>query len=301
MQNLEAESSRTAATSTRTTFVLSKDLPPAEVKLGNIEILEGQQNYEDWSSQMVIVFNAMNVLDIVVDGAKPPSDASAAEHEGYHTLSRHALLILIQVISKPILKKVSKYRSPHAIWKYLKETYYWDSDLIHQIAGLCLLFTQLEKGKSVSEFMDKFEDQWVRLYEQSAGTEVYRQKFRALLEEDFAKRDFLLAALSHVYPNSVAYLSTQSDLSYAKVRYQILGLASNNQLDDGGTALVTSNKNRKFGSEHKPSSEPTKACSYCQKHGGTSVGHVWQDCRKLKRDQKRKQHKAKNQPSNRSI
>lgn len=271
MQNLEAESSRTAATSTRTTFVLSKDLPPAEVKLGNIEILEGQQNYEDWSSQMVIVFNAMNVLDIVVDGAKPPSDASAAEHEGYHTLSRHALLI------------------------------YWDSDLIHQIAGLCLLFTQLEKGKSVSEFMDKFEDQWVRLYEQSAGTEVYRQKFRALLEEDFAKRDFLLAALSHVYPNSVAYLSTQSDLSYAKVRYQILGLASNNQLDDGGTALVTSNKNRKFGSEHKPSSEPTKACSYCQKHGGTSVGHVWQDCRKLKRDQKRKQHKAKNQPSNRSI
>ncbi|RPB20370.1 hypothetical protein L211DRAFT_893547 [Terfezia boudieri ATCC MYA-4762] len=43
---------------------------------GNIEHLQGKQNY---ASQMVIVFNAMNVLDIVVNIAKPPSDASAEE------------------------------------------------------------------------------------------------------------------------------------------------------------------------------------------------------------------------------
>lgn len=140
------ESSKVASTSipsrpVRTTFALSKDFRPAEVTLSNIEQLEGQQNYEDWSSQMVMVFGTINILDIVVDGAEPAPDASAEEHEGFLTLSKHALLILIQVISKPILKKVSKYRSLHAIWKYLKETYFRDTafSFVHQVAGLCLL------------------------------------------------------------------------------------------------------------------------------------------------------------------
>lgn len=35
---------------------------------------------------MVMVFDAMSVLDIVVDGAEPASDASAEEREGYLTL-----------------------------------------------------------------------------------------------------------------------------------------------------------------------------------------------------------------------
>lgn len=105
---------------------------------------------------MVMVFDAMNVPDIVVDGAEPSSDASAEEHEGYQMLSKHALLILIQIIRKPILKNVSKYRSPHAIWKYLKETYFRDTDFsfVHQVAGLCLLFTKPEKDWSQPDQLD---------------------------------------------------------------------------------------------------------------------------------------------------
>jgi len=46
-------------------FALSKDFKPAAVKLDNIERLEGQHNYEDWASQMAMVFDAMGVYDIV--------------------------------------------------------------------------------------------------------------------------------------------------------------------------------------------------------------------------------------------
>jgi len=56
MPNTQGESSSAgnmAATTSTRTFALSKDFRPAEVKLSNIEHLEGQQNYEDWSSQMI--------------------------------------------------------------------------------------------------------------------------------------------------------------------------------------------------------------------------------------------------------
>jgi len=227
-----------------------------------------------------MVFEVMNMYDIVVDSVVPPSTASAEELLGYKTLSKHALLVLIQVISKLILKKVSKYRSPHAIWKYLKETYYRDTafSFIHQVVSLCLLFTQLEEGMPVAAFMDKFDDQWVRVLELSYGTDLYRQKFKAFLEEDFAKRDFLLAALSRVYPNPVDNLTTKTNLTYTEVRYRMMSLASSNQLEQpegGNTALITSNNNHRNNNKNKhKSSESTKMCSYCQKHGGTPVSHI---------------------------
>ena len=159
-------------------FTLPKDFRPASVKLDNIEPLTGQQNYDVWSSQMTMVFDATSVYEIVINGLQPSTKASPSDVEGFQALSKHAMLILIQVISKPILKKVSKFRSPHEIWNYLKETYYRDTpfSFVHQIAGLCLLATKYEKGKPVSEFLDRFDDQWNNVLVMSAGSEPYCKK-----------------------------------------------------------------------------------------------------------------------------
>ena len=64
--------------------------------------------------------------------------------------------------------------------------------------------------------MDKFEEQWNRVYEMTAGSDPYRRKFRVFLEDDAAKRDFLLA---NIYPNSVVNLTTMPDLTTAEVRH----------------------------------------------------------------------------------
>jgi len=287
-QTAEASSASAGNVSTENkSFVLSKDFNMAAVKLNNIERLEGQHNYEDWVSQMAMVFDAMGVYDIVVEGLVPDSCTSSSEHARYQALSKHALLILIQVISKSILKKVSKYRSPHGIWKYLKETYYRDTafSFVHQVAGLCLLSTKFEKGKPVSEFMDKFGDQWNRVYEMTASPDPYCQKLQAFLEEDFAKRDFLLAALRKHYPNPVDNLTTKANLSYAEARYRMNSLCSNNQLGDtaSDTALVTYKPaHRTKGYKFQYTTGTTKICTYCKCYSGTFEGHLWQECRKLK-------------------
>ena len=100
----------------------------------------------------------MEVLDIVVDGVKPLSTASTAEKDGYRRMSNQALPVFTQVISEPILAKVSKIDSPHAIWKYLRETFYRDIhfSFVHQLNELCLVSTKLY-NRPISEFLDMFE------------------------------------------------------------------------------------------------------------------------------------------------
>jgi len=169
------------------------------VKLDNLERPERQNNYEDWASQMSMAFKPMGVYD---NGVHPAPGATDEEHEAFKALPNHAMLVLIQVISKPILKKISKLSTAHEIWKALKEIFYRDNALsfVHQVADLYLLSTQLEKDKSVVDFMEKFDDQWTRVYQMTTGPDPYRQKFR----------DFLLAALSKHYPNPVDNLTTKS-------------------------------------------------------------------------------------------
>jgi len=59
---------------------------PAPIKLDNLECLEGQDNYEDWASQMSMAFRPMGVYDIVVNGVHPAPDATGKEHEHYQIM-----------------------------------------------------------------------------------------------------------------------------------------------------------------------------------------------------------------------
>jgi len=186
----------------------------------------------------------------------------------------------------------------------LKETYYQDNafSFVHQVADLCLLSTQLEKDKSVVDFMEKFDDQWTRVYQMTAGPEPYRKKFRAFLEENYAKCDFLLAALSKHYPNPVDNLTTKSNLSYAELKHHIRALASNGQLEQLSApapivdaALVTKGKRARRRQNYKARQNqiaqqnqmvqsPVYECSYCKKHGHYAGSHEWQNCRKLRHE-----------------
>jgi len=276
-------------------FFIRKDFKPAPVKLDNLELLEGQNNYEDWASQMSMAFKPIGLYDIIVNGVHPDPYTTIEKHETYEALSNHAMPVLIQVISKPILKKILQLSTSHEIWKALKETFYRDNtfSFVHQVADLCSLSTQLEKDKSVVDFMEKFDDQWTRVYQMTARPDPYDQKFCAFLEEDYVKHDFLLAALSKNYPNPVNNLTTKSDLSYAELKHHIRALVSASQLSTPTStptiidvALVTENKraHRCQGKVHHNQNQnqmvqsPIDECSYCKKHGNTYKGHLWQNC-----------------------
>jgi len=111
------------------TFKLPQEIGQGAVKVDYINSLVGQSNYEDWADTMRMAFRGMGTSLIIINRLAPAENASTKEKDDYLTLSQSALLIMIQVLSKPIIKKVSKYETPHAIWIYLHNTYYADNIL----------------------------------------------------------------------------------------------------------------------------------------------------------------------------
>ena len=148
---------------------------------------------------MQMVFRAMGTQSIVIEGAQPSPYALSSEREAYTTMSQSAFLVLIQVLSKPILKKVAKYQTPYEIWSYLKQTYHVDNafSFIHQMHALFGLSQTFPTTEPVSDFLDRFEAEWERLYQLtgSSSSNSYRKTLRQFIDHDEAKRDFLLASL----------------------------------------------------------------------------------------------------------
>lgn len=55
----------------------------SSVKIERLATLEGSKNYDLWSQQMLMVFDALEATQVVVNGYQPPANATAAE------LARH--------------------------------------------------------------------------------------------------------------------------------------------------------------------------------------------------------------------
>jgi ribosomal protein L37AE/L43A len=260
-----------------------------DVKLNNIEVLTGHENYEDWADQVTVVLDAMQLSEIVIEGKDLADDADEDDKALLKTLRSQALLVLIQLLSKPIIKIVAKKRDPHAIWKYLRATYRHDTafSFVQQI----MTFTSLPSAydpsepQAIGQFIDRFETEWARLQSLTYGSndsDTYRVKFREFLEEDKAKRDFLLGFLVKHHENVVDNLTTKDSLSYSDVVMKLHSLASNSY-SDSSVAYKASRQNEK---KDRDTDREKKECNYCKAHKlGNPQGHIWKDCPKLKAKQ----------------
>ena len=272
-------------------------------KIDNIGILTGHENYDDWASSMTIVFTAMDCKEMIIDGMTPTSNATAKAKTNFRYLYNQALLLLIQSVSKPILRVIAKKRDPHEIWKYLKSTYYRDSpfSFVNQILNFTRLSYAYDPTKPVKAFIDRFEIEWEKL-ETLAKSEVddYRIAFHTFLTNDKAKRDFFLAFIKTHHKNVVDNLTTKEDLSYSDVITRLHEMDDGDDVDVPDVALKTTTtkhgKKKAYKSDNsdKPKESDKKDCTYCRKHSpGRSSGHTWQDCRKLKADREKKTEDAK--------
>ena len=299
------------SSSSSTAWIPYKNTKAISVKLDNIDPLTGHENYEDWSLQLTLILNAMGTKEIVVDGRKPLSSASESDQDTFKSLTQSALLVLVQVIHKSILKKVAKYSDPHSIWTYLKLNYYQDNafSFIHQMNKFYTLSTRFDSSKPISDFIDMFETEWERLYQltTSNGTNTYRITFRRFLDHNEAKRDTLLAALLPHYPNPVDNLSTKANLTYADLIARLQSLSSNYMRSEQSALIVQRKKGPKRRklvtnqSTDTPKSPDT--CTYCKKHKYRYEGHTWHECRKLKQlqEQRKRDSTTSKAPENAHI
>ena len=111
---------------------------------------------------------------------------------------------------------------------------------------------------------------------------------KQVLDQDEAKRDWLLVALVSQHPNLVDNMTTKDNLTYSQLKVRLHSLPSNANAvpRTQDSALISTHIRRKLKGRGSRSKSPTPAsstsCTWCKARKFRHEGHVWQDCRKLK-------------------
>lgn len=180
---------------------------------------------------MVMVFRAIGLHEVAIEGAVLNVGCSEEEEVAYNEIKSVAMIMFIQLISPQILVQCNRIHDPHELWKHLKSQYYSDTpfSFILQIHSLLTVGPSFDSSKPISEFIDKFETEWALHTQLSASsTSPSRTIFKELLAHDEAKRDFLLAILLPHMPNVIDNILTKDTMSYAEAKQCLVARTSGN-------------------------------------------------------------------------
>lgn len=256
------------------------------VKLSDITKLSGQDNYNVWASTMTIIWRALKVYDLVVEGKKPEKNSSAEELKAFESLKNYALTVYLQVVSPKLIEQIIELQDPHEMWIYLKQQFYRDTAfaLVSQMRKLINLINAYDPSTPISDYIQHFESEWLTLHRMSkASTDSYRQFLSKFLEEDKAKRDFLLALLSEHHENAVDNITTKDDLTFSEVKQRLMNLNHKNITTRHSAFMTKEIKGNKSSSNRVSKNSNRHECSWCKKHNpGRHIGHLWNKCKKLK-------------------
>ena len=62
-----------------------------------------------------MIFKAVGLFEVVMNGAKPKNRDSHEEWDAYNEIVSEVIVILVQVISKPIMTIIGRIQDPHLI------------------------------------------------------------------------------------------------------------------------------------------------------------------------------------------
>ena len=211
-------------------------------------------NYETWSCQVTLVLFAIGAKSLVLTGI-PPDTMTPDEADN---LMQQALLVIIQLVSEPIMAQIASFTSTHDMWVYLKENYYVDTcfSFVHQMQKIFSIQNSFDPVKPIGDFLRVFEQEWSRLHllasssGSASGSTKYRVLMRQVLDQDEAKRDWLLAGLVPHHPNLVDNMTTKDNLTFSQLKVRLHSLSSG--VDKrANIALVTYHKGRRLNKKRK--------------------------------------------------
>jgi transposase InsO family protein len=289
--------------SSRDTFSFSAQVDkktPINVKLDSVGKLTEQDNYMIWSASMTIILKELKTYDVLVYGVVPAEGVEETEVNAYNHLYHTASTIFIQVVSQNFLEMIVELEKPNLMWTWLRTEYYRDSAyaLDFQIMNLVSLPTQYS-GNNLSDFISKFDAQWLHLTKLSKGSsDSYGTTFAAFLTKDQAKREFMVGFLVKHHKNVIDNLTTKDSLWWADVTQRLMDIDTSESDDNTALFAFKPSGNQKrvkkpSGKRSFDSSSPkSKTCTWCKKHNaGKSEEHTCNECFRLQKLNKEKKEK----------
>src|SRR5258706_10639273 len=249
---------------------------------------------------MVMIFKTTGLYDVAVLGTScPDGNSDNSDMEAYREIKSAAMIMIIQLISQQILAKCNRIHDPYELWTHLKSQYYSDSpySFVHQMHSLFTIGSSFDSTQPVSDFIKRYESEWTSLSTLSAsgGESSYRNKLNDFLACDEAKRDILLSILIPHMSNVIDNITTKQTMTFNEAKHRLSSLPSS-EFQQAAFLSAKSRRAIQRKSSKTNAAEKKKVCNWCKKHSFPCEGHLWFQCRRLKKEQaKRKKQKEKDQ------
>ncbi len=156
----------------------------------------------------------------------------------------------------------------------------------------------MEEGASLNDFLVTYDKEWRRMRQRcteaksSSSSATLASLYLPIFSNDHAKAVNLFFALPSSYDNVVDNLTSKTkDVSYDEAHQRLTALKSSNEETPASASRVSAGGSKSNNRASPSSSAGADWCTWCKKQGLHFEGHVWTDCKGLKKSQADKKKK----------
>jgi hypothetical protein len=106
----------------------------SNITLDNVEVLKLSDGYELWSQKISVIFEGMGLQKIVVISIDPSPLEMGEDFITFQLAQGQELLVISQVMCNDILREITKLKTLHEFWIYLRMSHQKQSTLSYFFA-----------------------------------------------------------------------------------------------------------------------------------------------------------------------
>jgi Reverse transcriptase (RNA-dependent DNA polymerase)/gag-polypeptide of LTR copia-type/Integrase core domain len=236
-------------------------------------------DFQRWKAAWVLCLRYNKLYDHV-DGTVPDDDS-----DEWMEKDTEAKILLMQAVADDALVNVPECETAREAWLEIHKRYEKDTtaNVVYLLRNV--MATRLQNSALLRQHLDTFDSLWGTMARRvKSSTNTIAKAMAGALNSDELKGTFFLTTLPPDLDNVVDNLATREVTDFETIRSKLVDMLDARGSADEALAVTNAGKTPKPGSPNS-SGKSDRECTYCKKRGFNAKGHLWKDCRKLKRAQ----------------
>ena len=242
-------------------------------------------NYPEWRSAWQIAFRYAELWPIVSGKIKRPDTEGDTQNE-WDANDNKALVMLISAVHSDLTMSVTSCDTATEAWAHLAGRF--DRDTGNMSIALFRSLTNLRynDGDDLRLHLDEFHQRWTRMANRcAASSQTVAKAMTKMFESDEVKGSFFLSTLPDTMDTIIDNLSTRNLTAFKDIKPKILDIADRHSLDSTDSTAYAARQAAARSNRGPRSTTTPQECTWCRKHNLTFIGHVYTNCKELKRHQ----------------
>ena len=244
------------------------------------------ENFPEYRSAWTLAFK-YNGLWPWMTGKNARPLAGMEAQDAWDEEDNRAQVMILSSIHNDFTMAVASCKNAAEAWKYLTERFDRDTSRSSLMMFRAVTSVRYQDGEDLNNHIDEFDQMWTRMATRCAGSsQSMTVSLRTLFENDEAKGAYFMMSLPDSMEPVVDTLIAREMSKFKDIKPRILDIAEAHATsgDTSSTAYLarrTTARQRRLapGDDNTPREE----CTWCRKHNLKYIGHVYTNCRELRK------------------